>query len=207
MSSGTSLEDVLSSTTYSSTLIQLSELYSRAVSLWESLHVTPEDVRGVGLTLRNVSSDTVSTPIHHFFEPKKPLPGVPSAKKRDGGKRESNLISRLLTESHVRSVQSAPMIELPPLESLDIEVFRTLPSSLQDEMLGAYLSKEPKIPPEYQDLFKDYMEREEEMKIFLKFVDCLMIPIMDERSYFAIRNYVLEYEANEEAVEGICVLT
>lgn len=115
------------------------------------------------------------------------------------------MISRLLNEHRSRPLPETPMIDLPPLASLDLEVFLMLPRSLQEEMLRSYLERESEIPAKFEGLFRRFAEVEEEKKVFVGFVENLMVPIMDKERFFAVKKYVDEYELNREAMEGICV--
>lgn len=97
------------------------------------------------------------------------------------------------------------MIDLPPLASLDLDVFQMLPRGLQEEMLRSYVEKGSEIPAKFKSLFRRFAEVEEEKRVFVGFVENLMTPMMDKERFFAVKQYVDAYELNPEAMEGICV--
>ena len=196
---------ILASSTYSSSLIPSEKLLEHATSLWESLRVAPEDVRGFGLTLRSLSSEASATPIRDYFNAQNRSAGSPHRKKKATARKEESAITRLLNEHRSHPLPETPMIDLPPLASLDLEVFRMLPRGLQEEMLRSYLEKGSEIPAKFEGLFRRFAEGEEEKRVFVGFVENLMAPMMDKERYFAVKKYVDAYELNVEAMEGICV--
>lgn len=181
------------------------QLMEHAVSLWESMRIAPEEIRGFGLTLRNLSPNTPTTPIHNYFGSRNRSSNSPHRKKKLAVKKEESLISRLLNEHRSRPLPETPMIDLPPLASLDLDVFQMLPRGLQEEMLRSYRERENEIPAKFRELFREFAEEEEEKKVFAGFVENLMVPIMDKEKYFAVKKYVDEYEINQESIDGICV--
>lgn len=196
---------ILDSSTYSSSLIPSDKLLEHAVSLWESLHVAPEDVRGFGLTLRSLSSESSATPIRDFFNAQYRSASSPHRKKKAAARKEESAIARLLNEHRSHPLPETPMIDLPPLASLDLDVFQMLPRGLQEEMLRSYVEKGSEIPSKFKTLFRRFAEVEEEKRVFVGFVENLMTPMMDKERFFAVKQYVDAYELNREAMEGICV--
>ena len=196
---------ILDSSTYSSSLIPSDKLLEHAISLWESLHVAPEDVRGFGLTLRSLSSESSATPIRDFFNAQSRSASSPHRKKKAAARKEESAIARLLNEHRSHPLPETPMIDLPPLASLDLDVFQMLPRGLQEEMLRSYVEKGSEIPARFEGLFRRFAEVEEEKRVFVGFVENLMTPMMDKERFFAVKQYVDAYELNREAMEGICV--
>lgn len=98
-----------------------------------------------------------------------------------------------------------PMVVLPPLKELDVDVFGTLPQELQREMADYYLRSEKEMDDERMILFNKILNQEgsrtevtteeKELLGFLERIKSSMYSIEDIKT---IMSYMREYDVNNE---------
>ena len=106
------------------------------------------------------------------------------------------------SEQHPR-----PMIMLPQVADLDLDVFGTLPIELQREMAHAYLRENTDLPKRHEDVFRDVIYKEEqswieanteERKDLKRFLDSMNVDVMNEFDVMQIRQYIRSHDPTEE---------
>lgn len=106
------------------------------------------------------------------------------------------------SEQHPR-----PMIMLPQVADLDLDVFGTLPIELQREMAHAYLRENTDLPKRHEYVFRDVIHKEErswieanteERKDLKRFLDSVNVDVMNEFDVMQIRQYIWSHDPTEE---------
>ena len=100
-----------------------------------------------------------------------------------------------------------PMIMLPQVADLDLDVFETLPIELQREMAHAYLREKTDLPKRHEAVFRNVIRTEErswieanteERKELKLFLDSVNADVMNECNVMEIRQYVRSHDPTEE---------
>lgn len=108
-----------------------------------------------------------------------------------------------------------PMVVLPPLKELDVDVFGTLPQELQREMADYYLRNEKEMDDERMILFNKILNQEgsrtevtTEEKELLGFLERIKSSMYSIEDIKIIMSYMREYDVNSELeiVLEVCVM-
>lgn len=102
------------------------------------------------------------------------------------------------------------MIILPQADTLDMEVFQTLPSELQRELAQLYLQQDHHrhLPEESKRTFQKILQQEEEQswgtsnseeqRDLLAFLDGVIEDELSEKAMILVRHYIQQYELTSE---------
>ena len=128
------------------------------------------------------------------------------------GGRSASTSSRgcLTRRSSSSSSSTQSMIMLPQADTLDMEVFQTLPSELQRELAQLYLQQDHHrhLPEESRRTFQKVLQQEEEQswraadseeqQNLLAFLEAGMEDELNEKAMMTIRHYIQQYELTSE---------
>lgn len=216
--------------TNNSPIAQYESLLRLAVMLYDNSRIQPEDVRGIGLSVKNLisqvflfgdcNSQKEYSSIHHFFTSstcspsKQPKRSPVTSRKESAGKRQNTIQALIEKNGLVRagklSSPTKPMVVLPPLQELDREVFVTLPEELQKEMAEYYLQNEDAISNEELLLFNRVLNNKvcvtANERELLEFLQCMTSSCYSIEDIKQIMKYMKEYSVTEE-LENVLEVT
>lgn len=105
------------------------------------------------------------------------------------------------------------MVMLPAVESLDLDVFQTLPVELQRELAHAYLNGKKSCPEKQREVFLQIVQEEEESwvegvteerRALRGFLDAILSDLITVAEIQRIRQYMCSYEVTEELKKVVC---
>lgn len=107
------------------------------------------------------------------------------------------------------------MVVLPAIESLDLDVFQTLPVELQREMAHAFLNGKKSCPERQREVFLQIVKEEEaswvegvteEKRALRGFLDAILSDFITVEEIQRIQRYVQTYEVTEELKTVVCAM-
>ena len=107
------------------------------------------------------------------------------------------------------------MVVLPAIESLDLDVFQTLPVELQREMAHAYLNGKKSCPERQREVFLQIVKEEEaswvegvteEKRALRGFLDAILSDFITVEEIQRIQRYMQTYEVTEELKMVVCAM-
>ena len=105
------------------------------------------------------------------------------------------------------------MVVLPAIESLDLDVFLTLPVEMQRELAHAYLNGKKGCPEKQREVFLRIVQEEEESwvegvteerRALRGFLDAILSDLITVAEIQRVRQYMRSYEATEELKKVVC---